>query len=148
MAVNAEMERSGDSVASQYGEMIGFDIDESTRAPPMRRWRDLAILSRPNLMKSSISIKMSRRVGRQCGDGEVWRFRRVPISRNDRFRYRRVDACAVNAEIKRSGDSVASQHREMIDFDIDESARGPSAQRLRDLAFPSCPIIEKWSISI
>ena len=63
-----------------------------------------------------------------------------PRIKNERFRYRRVDACAVNAEIKRSGDSVASQHREMIDFDIDESTRGPSAQRLRDLAIPSVPI--------
>ena len=76
---------------------------------------------------------------------------------------------AVNAEMERSGDSVASHDREMIDFDIDESTRGavnaersdgpvvsqdremidfdiyestrgPSAQIWRDLAIPSVPI--------
>ena len=82
-------------------------------------------------------------MGRQRRDGEIWRLRRVPIKRNDRFRYRRVDACAANAEMERSGDSVVSQFKEVIDFDKDESTRGPSAQRWRDLAIPSRPNIEK-----
>ena len=51
MAVNAEVERSGDSVVSKHREMIDFDIGGSTRGQSMQKWKDLAIRSRPNIEK-------------------------------------------------------------------------------------------------
>ena len=134
------MERSGDSVAPQYREMIDFDIGESTRGAvnaEMGRSGDSVVSKNRKMIDFDIDEST------RGPSAQRWRDLAIPSCpkiENDRFRYRRVDACAVNAEIKRSGDSVASQHREMIDFDIDGSTRGPSAQKWRDLAIPSVPI--------
>ena len=63
--------------------------------------------------------------------------------RNGQFRYRRVEAWAVNAELERSVGSAVPQYREMVDFDVDRSRRGLSMHSWRGLSVPSRPNIEE-----
>ena len=71
---------------------------------------------------------------------QSWRDLLVPSRPNiqkNRFRYRRVDALAVSAEMERSGCSIVTEFREIVDFDINGSRRLLSMQSWRDLSVPS-----------